>query len=399
MKKILSLLLLSLMSGFALGQGSGNAWTGTFATAVEYTGKGDMPQLCSLAGNTLREIVHVSIGGNRLRLQLSNEFGDAPVEIHSVYVSDAGDSSAISAKSSHFVSFKHKRKVTIPAGEAVWSDAFSYPLKPLQRLAITIAYGNTPDHMTSHRGSRTNSYIARGVVKPDQRFNTIEKLAHWYNIAKISVETPEGSPQCHTAIAVLGNSITDGRGSTTDAQDRWTDRLAEALGGKVGVLNLGIGGNCVVSGGLSQPALKRFRRDILGQEGIDRLIIFEGTNDIGCCQDSLAEQTARKLILAYQEMAAKAHEKAIKVYGATITPFKGNGWYSHFHEAARQTVNDWIRTTKVFDGVVDFDSVVRDPQHTDRLRPEYSDDWLHLNPLGYQVMGRFASSLFDTRAE
>jgi lysophospholipase L1-like esterase len=194
------------------------------------------------------------------------------------------------------------------------------------------------------------------------------------------------------AIAILGNSITDGRGSTTDAQNRWPDFMAEALDGEVGILNLGIGGNCVVEGGLSEPALKRFDRDILGQNNIDKLIIFEGTNDIGTCGGAY-EKKAQQVIDAYKILIEKAHAKGIKVYGGTITPTKGNGWYSFFHEAMRQTINEWIRKPGNFDGIVDFDELVRDAKDPQQLIKEYSDDWLHLNPKGYEVMGKYAAKV------
>lgn len=362
-------------------------WVGTFATAVEYTGQGDMPQKTSLSNTTLRQVVHVSLGGTRLQVQLSNEWGSQPVEIRAVYLADAADSCDIVPHTVAWLKFGGQKSVIIPAKETVYSDALDFRLKPLQRLAVTICYGTqVPPNATSHRGSRTTSYIAKGFVKPGKKFFAIDKPLHWYNLSKINVWSET------KAVAVLGNSITDGRGSTTDHQNRWTDFMAEALNGETGVLNLGIGGNCVVSGGLSQPALQRFDRDILGQKGVDRLIIFEGTNDIGCSNGN-SEEVANQLIKAYQTLITKAKSHGMKVYGATITPFKGNGWYSWFHEAARQTVNAWIRTSGAFDGVIDFDQLVRDEKDPEQLRPEYSDDWLHLNPKGYAAMGKFAADI------
>ena len=175
-------------------------------------------------------------------------------------------------------------------------------------------------------------------------------------------------------------------------QNRWTDFLSDALNAEkpYGVLNLGIGGNCVVQGGLSEPAMKRFDRDILGQTGVDKLIIFEGTNDIGCCGGNY-EHVTDTLIACYKVLIAKAKAKGIKVYGGTITPTKGNGWYSFWHEAMRQTVNEWIRKSGAFDEVIDFDELTRDPKDPQRLKAEYSDDWLHLNPKGYEAMGKFAA--------
>ena len=369
-------------------------WKGTWATAVEWTGKGDMPKE-SLSNRSCRQIVHVSFGGKELRLKLSNEFGNQPVEIKSVYIADtdANCNWFIKNKTAKYLSFGGKKTVTIPAGKAIYSDASKYDLKAGQRLTITIDYGKqTPENATSHRGSRTTSYIVNSSHKParpmDKSFDDGEKVDHWYNLSAIEVNAAEELP----VIAVLGNSITDGRGSTTNLQNRWTDFLSDALNQEKphGVLNLGIGGNCVVEGGLSEPAMKRFDRDILGQKGVTHLIIFEGTNDIGCSNGNY-EHVADTLIACYKVLIGKAKAKGIKVYGGTITPTKGNGWYSFWHEAIRQTVNEWIRNSGEFDGVIDFDKLVRDSQDPQQLKAEYSDDWLHLNPKGYEAMGKFAA--------
>ncbi len=372
-----------------------NVWKGTWATAVEWTGKGDMPQ-ASLSNRSCRQIVHVSFGGDELRLKLSNEQSKEPVEITSVYIADTDVSSnwGINSKTVKYLKFGGKKNVTIAPGKAIYSDALKYALRSGQRLTITIDYGRqTPVNATSHRGSRTTSYIVSNVkgkaVKPtDAAFDKQEKVAHWYNLSAIDIKTDKATP----VVAILGNSITDGRGSITNQQNRWTDFLSDALNANqpYGVLNLGIGGNCVVEGGLSEPAMKRFDRDILGQMGVDKLIIFEGTNDIGCSSRNY-EHVADTLIACYKVLIAKAKAKGIKVYGATITPTKGNGWYSFWHEAIRQTVNEWIRKPGNFDEIIDFDELVRDPQDPQRLKKEYSDDWLHLNPKGYETMGKFAA--------
>ena len=365
-------------------------WVGTWATAPEYTGKGDMPRTTTLADCTLREIVRVSQGGDCLRMQLSNIFSKEPVEIKAVYIADALDSCDIVSSTARYLSFDGQRSVTIPGGQALFSDPLPYPLKPLQRLSITIEYGSTPVNATSHRGSRTTSYIMQGACAPTQAFVTSERLDHWYNIAAIDIlsDTPN-------AIAILGNSITDGRGTTTNAQNRWTDALATALQGKAGILNLGIGGNCVIRGGLSQPGRERYDRDILGQRGLTTVVIFEGVNDIGGSRDD-DKDIAQRLIATYQELAAKARRSGLKVYGATITPLGNSFYWSEAHEAARQAVNAWIRNSAgTFDAVIDFDALVRDPEQPTRLLPAYSDDWLHLNPAGYEAMGRYAAQYFQ----
>lgn len=380
-------IFMAVMIGVRAQSTDGDAFTGTWAAAAEWTGQGDMPRM-SLAGNTLREVIQVSIGGEELQLQLSNEFSKEPIEISSVYIADALDSCDIDRKTVKELKFDGQKAVTIAPGATAMSDNFAYKLRPRQRLAVTICYGSVPVNMTSHRGSRTTSFIATGQIAAKKKFVTAEKLDHWYNIAQLNVRTG-GSVK---AVAVLGNSITDGRGSTTNHQNRWPDQMAANL--DCGVLNLGIGGNCVVRGGLSEPALKRFDRDILGQKNVDRLIIFQGTNDIGTSPH--AENTAKELKEAYKTLIKKAREAGIKkVYGATITAFKGNGWYSPYHEAARQDVNEWIRTSGEFDGVIDFDELTRDPSDREKLKKELSEDWLHLNAEGYRVMGEYAAKILN----
>ncbi len=375
-------------------------WKGTWAAAAEYTGQGDMPKE-SLSDRSCRQVIHVSIGGSALRLKLSNEFGSGPVSMKSVYIADTDASCnwLVNGKSVRYLTFGGKKSVTIAPGKAVYSDACRYALKAGQRLTVTIDYGKqTPEHATSHRGSRTTSYIIKGMHKTpkpmDKAFGDGEKVDHWYNIAALEVKADAAVP----VVAVLGNSITDGRGSTTNHQNRWTDFLSDELNAEkpYGVLNLGIGGNCVVEGGLSEPAMKRFDRDILGQAGVDKLIIFEGTNDIGCSSKNY-EHVADTLIACYKVLIAKAKARGIKVYGATITPTKGNGWYSFWHEAIRQTVNEWIRTSKEFDEIIDFDELTRDKQDPQCLKAEYSDDWLHLNPKGYEAMGKYAAGILKEK--
>lgn len=389
---------LLMLQAFLLVQAQ-QVWKGTWAAAAEYTGQGDMPKE-SLINRSCRQVIHVSIGGKELRLKLSNEFGSGPVTMKSVYIADTDKDNnwLVDGKSVRYLTFGGKKSVTIEAGKAVYSDACTYSLKPGQRLTVTIDYGKqTPEHATSHRGSRTTSYIVNAqhrTPKPtDKSFGDGEKADHWYNIAALEVKADGSVP----VVAVLGNSITDGRGSTTNQQNRWTDFLSDALNADkpYGVLNLGIGGNCVVEGGLSEPAMKRFDRDILGQQGITSLVIFEGTNDIGCSSRNY-EHVADTLIACYKVLVAKARAKGIKVYGGTITPTKGNAWFSHWHEAVRQTVNEWIRTKGNFDGIIDFDELTRNPQDPQSLKKEYSDDWLHLNPLGYEAMGKYAAKILMT---
>lgn len=385
-KSILGFTLAALMIGSVWAQGNESTWTGTWATAVEWTGSGDMPKE-SLSNRSLREIIHMSIGGETIRMQLSNIHSKEPVEIKSVFIANPIDSCDIDPKSARYLTFGGKKTVTIAPGESVYCDVMKYHLSPLQRLAVTINYGNTtPVNASSHRGSRTTSYIMQGEVKPKTKFAAEEKCDHWYNISCIDVLVSEPVP----CVAVLGNSITDGRGSTTNMQNRWTDFMAEACEGKTAVLNLGIGGNAVVNGGLSEPALVRFDRDILGQQGVTAVVIFEGVNDIGGWKRNHAE-VVKRLQEAYIELIKKAKDAGKKVYLGTIAPYQGNSYYNHFSEAARLTINDWIRSNKEIDGVLDFDQLLQDPSNPKALLPKYSSDGLHGTPAAYEAMGKYAA--------
>lgn len=381
-------LTLAFLAAASMAMAQTPQWTGTWATAVEFTGPGDMPK-SSLSNRSLREIIHVSLGGETLRMQLSNIHSKEPVEIKSVFIANPTDSSDIDAKSARYLTFNGKKSVTIEPGKAVYCDVMKYHLTPLQRLSVTINYGAvTPVNASSHRGSRTTSYIIQGEAKPKTKFVGAEKLDHWYNISCIDVQTEQPTP----CVAIIGNSITDGRGSTTNKQNRWTDFFAEALQGNTGVLNLGIGGNAVVYGGLSEPAVKRFDRDILQQTGVTSVVIFEGVNDIGGFKPNHAD-IVKGLIEAYKGLIQKSKAAGKKVYIATITPFYGNSYYTHFSEAARLTLNDWIRANKDVDGIIDFDKLLLDPANPKALRKEFSDDWLHGSPAAYEAMGKYAAQI------
>ena len=359
------------------------SWIATWATAPQFTTESNMPKT-KLNDCSVRQTVHISTGGDIMRLKISNEYGNGPLKIKSIYIADAADSCNINDKNARYLLFKKKHDVTIDAGKATTSDAIKFHLKPLQRLAITINYEESPSEITSHPGSRTTSYIIKGIATPKTSFSAGEKIDHWFNISAIDVMAEK--TRC---IAILGNSITDGRGSTTNMQNRWTDAMAEAMPG-VAVLNLGIGGNCVLHGGLADPAVKRFDRDILFQNGVTDLIIFEGINDIGGSNGN-SEAIASELITAYKNFASLAHAKGLKVYIATITPFGKHYYYTPFHEAAREVVNEWIRKQKDFDGVIDFDSLVRDNAIPTQMNESLQQDWLHLNADGYKLMGKFAA--------
>lgn len=371
-------------------------WVGTWACAPQTVDKSFMPYNNQMTNRSVRQVVKVSIGGNVIRLQLSNELSSEPVEITSVYIAKAGNGPEIYKTSAKYLQFGKKRQVVIPAGKAVFSDALKFKLQPLERVSITINYLKAPKEPTVHMGSRTTSYILRGVTNSNTDFTTAFKEDHWFNISAIDVLDATAS-----SIAILGNSITDGKGSTTNAQDRWPDFLSAALNngagfnlfkvGKTGILNLGIGNNRILSVGLGAPGKERFDRDILAQRGLRAVIIFEAINDIGTSTNP--DETARKLVEVYQVMIKKARQRGLKVYMGTITPFRGcRGYFTEDREKARKIVNSWIRTTHEIDGFIDFDALMRDPSAPEQLRREWQiGDWLHPNPVGYKQMGEYAA--------
>ena len=375
-------------------------WIGTWATAPQTVVKSFMPYNNNMSNRSVRQVVKVSIGGDMIRLKLSNIYSTEPVVIRSIYIAHAQDSFTIAPKSAKYLKFSNQYKVTIPAGKSITSDALPYNLKPLQRLAITINYTSAPTVPTVHMGSRTTSYIMKGVTNAHSNFEKAFRENHWYNISGIDVYTMRTDL---SSIAIIGNSITDGKCSTDNAQNRWPDVMSEMLQLKYkitnqGVLNLGIGNNrVVVPGGFGALAKERFDKDVLAQAGVKKVIIFEGINDIGAAKSGYSETVARQLIESYQAMIKKAKARRLKVYLGTITPFKGAGYYSPFHEAARQTVNEWIRNqakNKEVDGILDFAKLLQDPEDDRRMKKEYvSNDWLHPNPTGYKAMGTYAAEI------
>lgn len=382
------------LSTYSLAQN----WVGTWATAPQTVVKSFMPYNNCMTNRSVRQVVKVSIGGDVIRLKLSNIYSMQPVEIRSIYIAHAKDSSDIDAKTAQYFKFGNSYKTVIPAGKQIVSNALKFKLRNLERVAITINYTSAPEIPTVHMGSRTTSYIMKGVTNAHSNFAKAFRENHWYNISGIDVYTMSNNM---SAIAIIGNSITDGKCSTDNAQNRWPDVMSEMLQLKhkitnQGVLNLGIGNNRVtVPGGFGALAKERFDRDILMQSGVKKVVIFEGVNDIGAARSGSSETVARQIIESIQGMMKKAKARKMKVYLGTITPFKGAGYYTHFHEAARLYVNDWIRSqAKNVDGILDFAKLLQDPNDDRRMKREYaSNDWLHPNPTGYKVMGIYAADI------
>ena len=382
------------LSTYSLAQN----WVGTWATAPQTVVRSFMPYNNCMTNRSVRQVVKVSIGGDVIRLKLSNIYSMQPVEIRSIYIAHAKDSSDIDAKTAQYFKFGNSYKTIIPAGKQIVSNALKFKLRNLERVAVTINYTSAPEIPTVHMGSRTTSYIMKGVTNAHSNFAKAFRENHWYNISGIDVYTMSNNM---SAIAIIGNSITDGKCSTDNAQNRWPDVMSEMLQLKhkitnQGVLNLGIGNNRVtVPGGFGALAKERFDRDILMQSGVKKVVIFEGVNDIGAARSGSSETVARQIIESIHGMVKKAKARKMKVYLGTITPFKGAGYYTHFHEAARLYVNDWIRSqARNVDGILDFAKLLQDPNDDRRMKREYaSNDWLHPNPTGYKAMGIYAADI------
>ncbi|HEY7375403.1 MAG TPA: GDSL-type esterase/lipase family protein [Polyangia bacterium] len=360
------------------GGGGGTTWVGTWEGAPQLTETANLPP-ASLSSATLRQVVHVSVGGSQLRVKFSNEFGNGPVTINAAHVAVCRANpvnSTIDTATDRGLTFSGSASVTIAQGQARWSDALTFTLAPLSNLSVTVAFGGTPGNVTGHPGSRTTSYLQSGSSNVSAASMTSALTTeHWYILSGVDTMATAKS------IVILGDSITDGRGSTTNGNNRWPDDLARRLPTNVAVLNAGIGGNAVTSGGLGPTGLSRYSRDILSQSAVRWVIIFEGVNDIGGSNASASTVTA-----AYDTLIAQARGQGLRVYGATITPFGSNSYYTPAHESTRQSVNTYIRSGK-FDAFIDFDAAVRDTSNPPKLQAAFdSGDGLHLNPAGYQKL-------------
>ncbi len=388
---------LSLCCATLPAPAAGDHWVGTWGCGPQLTEPSNLPPV-PLANSTLRQFVHTTLGGRHLRVRFSNVYGTNSVAMNSVHLALAvGAGSAglgnLDPATDKVLSFHGASSTIIPAGEAILSDPLAYDLPGLTSLAVTIYFGDiSATTITGHPGSRTTSFIQPGNAVSAPSLPASVKTPHWYILTGIDVLADSASQ----AIVVLGDSVTDGRGSTTDGNDRWPDKLAQRLSTNAptassAVINMGIGGNGVF-GGLGPSAQARFDRDVLSQSGVRWLIVFEGVNDIS------GGASAQSLTNAYAQFVDKAHARNLRAYGATITPFGGNGYYTPAHEAVRQAVNAWIRTSGKFDAVVDFDAVVRNPLTLTNLESAYDiGDGLHLNPFGYQVMANSIDLTLFTR--
>lgn len=377
------------------------AWTGSWATALVPTDATNLP--APQGEVTIRQVVRLGAGGPRLRLRLANTFGTAPLRIDGarVALSAAPGGSAIVEGTDRAVTFDGQAGVTLPPGATWLSDPVDLPVEGLARLAVSLRLPELPRQASVHRSARTTAFVVAGDQSAAPELAGAATFTQWAQLAGVDVERPSGKGVKGMAVVTLGDSITDGSGAGVDVYERWPDVLAARLQADprtkgVSVLNVGIGGNKLLKDGSGQAALARLDRDVLAQPGVKALIVLIGVNDIGGLSRE-GEVTPEKrtqvvtgLIAAYRQIVTRAHERGVRVIGATILPCGGTKIYRSDADADadRQAVNAWIRGSGVFDAVVDFDRVTRDPAHPERLLPAYdSGDQLHPSPAGYKAMG------------
>jgi lysophospholipase L1-like esterase len=369
-------------------------WVGTWATAPfagnnpNGTSGGD-----SATGSTIRETVHVSLGGSSVRVILTNEFGKESLTIGGAQIALPAADGAIVAASAKALTFSGSATVTIPPGALAVSDAVPFSLKPLSDLSVSLYLPQQPlTSISFHSFADTTNYLAEGNVLTAETLTATKKVYSWNFLKGVDVLADKDA----ASIVAFGDSITDGAHSTRDKNARWPDVLAARLAAdkktaRLGVLNEGIGGNRVLHDNTGPSALARFDRDVIAQAGVKYLIILESINDIGHAQNPRKPDdvvSADDLIAGLTQMARRAHTHGIKVFGATLTPYVGAGYASPAGEVERQAVNQWIRTTKELDGFIDFDKATTDPAHPGMfLRSADSGDHLHPGDAGYKAMG------------
>ncbi|MFT3868718.1 MAG: SGNH/GDSL hydrolase family protein [Nibricoccus sp.] len=389
---IAGLLAISSGCGFASATDpllkNGESWVTAWTTAplAETPGK-DTP---ALKNATLRQVVRVTAAGRAIRIRIGNYFGKEPLELSGVRLNQMKSSAKAAAE---IVYFGGAKAVSVAPGEAVVSDPVQLPVDAGTDLSVAFHIAGLPATLTAHPGARATSYVTPGNVL-DETNPAAAPLTctRWYFLCGIDV-----CAASTTALAILGDSITDGYGCPPDSHSRWVDGLARRLQAnsvtsRVAVLNLGIGGNRLLRDGLGPKAVARVERDVFGQHGVTCLMIFIGINDIGTRVDARKKgapyASADDIIGGLKQIAEEARKRGLKVVGATITPYGGNtGYWSEDGEADRQKVNAWIRDSGSFDAVVDFDAVVRDPAQPDRLAAAFDcGDHLHPSLAGYARM-------------
>lgn len=382
---------------------SPNSWIATWASSPQAKGPNPHEPLLSIDNQTVRERVRASVGGKQIRVRFSNEFGSTPLLIGSATAAVPTDASSVKQQSIQDITFEGRKSVTIPAGAPVLSDPITFPVTSGAEISISVYFPGRVTTPTLHAFAFKHAAVSQsGDFTHAEKIEPATPSTAWISISAVLVPAQPSE----RVVAAFGDSITDGDGSTVDADNNWPSDLARRAAGApnsstLAVADEGIVGNRLLRDGdlFGINALARFDRDVLALPGITHVILLEGINDIcfpGAKMDGqyLADPTemrsAEEITDAYRQLISRAHARGLKIIGATLTPCEGvgiPGYYSDEKEATRRAVNKWIRTSGVFDAVIDFDAVVRDPNHPSRLLPKFaSKDHLHPNPEGYKAM-------------
>jgi lysophospholipase L1-like esterase len=365
----------------------GDHWMGTWASSAQEVESKLMPSdFQKLDDTTLRQVVRVSVGGERLRVRFSNAFADWQdnLKISEACIAPSSGGNVIKPETIKRLTFSGNASVMIPYGTLFVSDPVDFDLKPGSDLAITIHVSKASKKTTGHRSARGEAaFIQSGNAVTENVLPASVPNTCWYYLCGVDVLTAEPG----AAIVCLGDSITDGKGSTEGQNRRWPDYLARRLQANpktanIGVLNQGIGGNCLWSGGIGQPVIQRLERDVLAQTAARWVVVLEGINDLGGGRTS-----AEDIITSLQQVISRSQACGLLVYGSTILPCGESFYFNEELETKRQKINNWIRSSGSFDAVIDWDAVVRDPQKPSKLRPEAdSGDHLHLSDEGYRML-------------
>ncbi|EHR60667.1 SGNH/GDSL hydrolase family protein [Saccharomonospora cyanea] len=384
-----SLALITPLSAQAEPAGHRADWIGTWHAAMTGPG-GSGPSADGFTDTTLRQVAHLSVGGDSVRVRLSNAYGEDPLTVGSVTVAPRSDDAAgtpdVDADLLTPVTFGGETSVTIPAGADWVSDPVDITVRDDSDLVVSMYLPGPTGPATFHSAGYSTSFTAQGDATTDtgSAFTRLDRSRYFLSGVDVTARA-KGS------VVFFGDSITDGVVSTVDANLRYPDQVADRLlrrpdPRECGVLNSGISGNRLLTdaGTAGDSALSRFDRDVLSRPGVRSVVLLEGINDIGNSRGSLEPE---QLIAVYRQFIARAHDAGLTVVGATLTPFEGAGYYTEAGEADRQAVNEWIRTSGEFDAVVDFDAAVRDPEHPTRFLPAYDvGDHLHPNDAGFAAM-------------
>ncbi len=373
----------------------GSHWIATWGASPQAATGGNLSR-AGFRDATIREIVFTSTGGVRARVRLSNAFGSAPLRIGRAAIALAGSGPKTVGGTSYPLYFAGRRSILIPPGADVTSDAVPLAPPPATHLAVSIFLPRETGPATQHADAQQVSYVAAGA-HPIGSAGAFKVRTHsWYFLDGVDVLAPR---RALGSVVALGDSITDGVGSPVGKDERWPNYLADRLNARSGstlaVVDEGIGGNRVLNDSLccGVNAIARFERDVREAPGARAVVLLEGINDIGYSQNHgplTAPHTnvsALQIVEGYERIISLAHTAGLRIFGATLTPFEGAPYWTPAGEAKREAVNNWIRTSGAFDGVIDFAGAVADPGNPGLLNPAYdSGDHLHPNADGYQAM-------------